>query len=75
MLELLPFHFNAAIVRAVFEGVPGARRDVVILNAAAALWVGEAAADLDAGLELARRSIDEGAARAKLEALVKVSRA
>jgi len=66
---------NAAIVRAVFEGVPGARRDVVILNAAAALWVGDAAADLDAGLELARRSIDEGAARAKLEALVKVSRA
>ena len=49
--------------------------DVVLLNAAAALWVGDAAADLEAGLELARRSIDQGAARAKPEALVKASQA
>ncbi len=64
---------NAAIVRAVLDGEPGARRDVVILNAAAALWVGDEAENLQAGLELARRSIDRGAARAKLEGLVKAS--
>jgi anthranilate phosphoribosyltransferase len=66
---------NAAIVRTVLAGEPGACRDVVILNAAAALWVGEVAEDLESGLELARRSIDSGAARAKLEALVKASQA
>jgi anthranilate phosphoribosyltransferase len=66
---------NAAIVRAVLDGEAGARRDVVILNAAAALWVGDQAVNLEAGLELARRSIDQGAARAKLEGLVKASQA
>ena len=66
---------NAAIVRAVLDGEPGARRDVVVLNAAAALWVGDAAADLAAGVELAQHSLDSGAARAKLEALAKATQA
>jgi anthranilate phosphoribosyltransferase len=60
---------NARILEAVLQGEPGPRRDVVALNAAAALWVAGAAADLAAGLRLARDSLDSGAARARLEAL------
>jgi len=66
---------NAAIVRGVLEGERGARRDVVLLNAAAALWVAEAASDLDEGLAQARDSVADGAALRKLEALVAASRA
>lgn len=66
---------NAKIVREVLEGERGARRDVVTLNAAAALWVGDAAAGLEEGLVLAHRSIDSGAARDKLDALVRASQA
>jgi anthranilate phosphoribosyltransferase len=65
---------NAAILRAVLAGDAGAPRDLVLVNAAAALWVAGAAADLAAGLALARASVDSGAARAKLEALVARSR-
>jgi anthranilate phosphoribosyltransferase len=66
---------NAAITRAVLEGEPGPRRDVVCLNAAAALWVAGAAPDLASGLELARESLDTGAAREKLAALVSATSA
>jgi len=61
---------NAAITRAILDGEKGPRRDVVLLNAAAALVVGGAASDLDEGLAMAAESIDSGAARAKLDALV-----
>jgi anthranilate phosphoribosyltransferase len=61
---------NAAIVRAVLEGETGPRRDVVLINAAAALWVAEAVVDLPAGLELARQSIDSGRARRCLASLI-----
>jgi anthranilate phosphoribosyltransferase len=66
---------NAAIVRRVLAGEPGPRRDVVVLNAAAALVVAGAAADLGEGLGLARASLDSGAAAARLEALVQASAA
>lgn len=65
---------NAVLVREVLTGVPGPRRDVVVLNAAAALVVGGAAEDFREGIELARRSIDSGAAQAKLEGLISRSR-
>jgi anthranilate phosphoribosyltransferase len=65
---------NARITRAVLEGEPGPRQDVVVLNAGAALWVAGAAPDLAAGVALARRSIASGAAKAKLAALVEASR-
>jgi anthranilate phosphoribosyltransferase len=65
---------NARITRAVLEGEPGPRLDVVVLNAGAALWVAGAAPDLGAGVVLARRSIASGAAKAKLAALVEASR-
>lgn len=66
---------NARIVRAVLDGEAGARRDIVLLNAAAALWVGGVARDLGEGLERARASIDSGAAREKLDHLVRASAA
>ena len=50
-----------------------AARDVVLLNAAAALTVADRCGDLAGGLELAERSIDSGAAIAALERLVAVS--
>jgi anthranilate phosphoribosyltransferase len=61
---------NAAVIRAILDGMPGPQRDVVLLNSAACLVAGEAAADLPEGLSLAARSIDSGAARAKLGALI-----
>jgi anthranilate phosphoribosyltransferase len=65
---------NARIVRAVLEGVAGPALDVVLVNAAAALWVADAAPDWSEGLAQARRSVATGAARGKLEALAEASR-
>jgi anthranilate phosphoribosyltransferase len=64
---------NAAIARAVLAGESGPKRDVVLLNAAAALLVGGRAADLADGLKLAAVSIDSGAAMGKLDAMVRLS--
>lgn len=63
----------ARIARAVLGGESGARRDVVLLNAAAALEVSGAAASLSDGLELAARSIDDGRAAEVLERWIAVS--
>jgi anthranilate phosphoribosyltransferase len=60
---------NAAALRALLGGAPGAYRDAVLLNAAAALVVGGRAGDLKAGVEMARDSVDSGAAKARLDAL------
>ena len=60
---------NAAITLAVLEGKQGPHRDVVLLNAAAALTVAGAAADLEAGLQLAAYAVDSGAALEKLRRL------
>ncbi|MBJ23016.1 MAG: anthranilate phosphoribosyltransferase [bacterium] len=64
---------NALTTRAILAGEIGAQRDIVLLNAAAALWVVEEARTLEAGIEIAARSVDEGAAAAKLEALAKAT--
>ncbi|NPD13662.1 anthranilate phosphoribosyltransferase [Xinfangfangia sp. D13-10-4-6] len=64
---------NAAALRALLDGETGAYRDAVLLNSSAALVVAQKAADLKEGVALARASIDSGAAKAKLEALVRVS--
>ena len=61
---------NALLTRQVLAGELGPRRDVVLLNAAAALLVGGLAQDLREGMALAARAIDSGAARERLEALV-----
>jgi anthranilate phosphoribosyltransferase len=61
---------NAAIIRAIFEGEAGPRRDIVMMNAAAAVFVAGRAANLREGVDLATASIDSGAAGEKLEALI-----
>jgi anthranilate phosphoribosyltransferase len=61
---------NAAIIREVLAGKKSPRRDVVLLNAAAALVAASKADHLQDALPLAANSIDSGAAAAKLEALV-----
>jgi anthranilate phosphoribosyltransferase len=66
---------NADILRRVLAGEAGAARDITCVNAAAALWVGGVADDFGSGIELARRSIDSGAARQRLDDLVAASNA
>ena len=66
---------NARMLRAILAGEEGPRRDIVTLNAGAALWVAEAAPSLAQGIEQARESIDSGAAAEKLDALVRASEA
>lgn len=61
---------NATALRALLAGAPGAYRDIVLLNSAAALIVAEKVSSLKEGAELAASLIDSGAARAKLERFV-----
>jgi len=64
---------NAATTRSILAGEKGPRRDIVLLNAAAALFVVEAVDSLAKGVARAARSIDSGEAAAKLEALRQAS--
>ena len=64
---------NAQAIRDLLDGKPGAYRDTVLLNAAAALIVAGKARDLDGGVALAQESIDSGAARQALERLVAIT--
>ncbi len=61
---------NAAVTRQVLAGEPGPQRDLVVLNAAAALYVGGFAPDLEQGVAKAAESIDSGAAASVLERLI-----
>ncbi len=61
---------NAAILQGILEGeITGPKRDIVLLNSAAALHVAGLAGDLAASLELAREQLESGAALKKLRAL------
>ncbi len=60
---------NAGIVLSVLRGDPGPRRDIVLLNAAAAVVAGGLAGDMAAGVEVAREAVDSGRAMEKLEGL------
>jgi len=66
---------NAARIRAILGGEPGPGRDVVVLNAAAALVAAERTPGFAEGLEQAREAIDSGSARRCLDDLVRVSQA
>ena len=61
---------NAAVTRAVLSGEPGPHRDIALLNAAAAIYVGGLAADLEEGVAKAGAAIDSGAAANVLEKLI-----
>jgi anthranilate phosphoribosyltransferase len=60
---------NAVILREILEGQTGAKRDIVLVNAAAGLIAAGLCADLGSGMEMAAKSIDSGAALKKLELL------
>lgn len=64
---------NAEALRGVLEGAEGAYRDIAMLNAAGALVVAGRARTLEAGIELARKSIDDGGARRCLAELIDIS--
>jgi len=66
-------HQNAAIIGALLAGEPGPRRDIVLMNAAAALVAGLKARDLKDGVSLAAHSIDSGAAARTLDQLIVLS--
>jgi anthranilate phosphoribosyltransferase len=61
---------NAAVARRVLAGAPGPHRDLVLLNAAAALYVGGLAPDLEQGVAKAAEAVDSGAAANVLERLI-----
>jgi anthranilate phosphoribosyltransferase len=65
---------NAALLRAVLDGERGHRRDVVLLNAAAAIIAAGHADDWSQGLSVAAESLDSGRARQALESMVKAAR-
>ncbi|NWF68536.1 MAG: anthranilate phosphoribosyltransferase [Chloroflexi bacterium] len=65
---------NAGILRGILRGeIKDARRDVVVLNAAAALMAAGLAQDFPEGIKLAQQTLDSGAAQDKLDALIAYS--
>jgi len=64
---------NAALLRGVLAGAPGPHRDVVLMNAAAAILVGGLVGALQDGIHLAASVIDSGHASKKLDRLIEVS--
>lgn len=64
---------NAKITLSILKGDAGPKRDIAVINAAAAIYVGGKAASLKDGVALAEKSIDSGAALKKLEKLIDVS--
>jgi anthranilate phosphoribosyltransferase len=67
--------YNAALMRELLGGAPGPLREVVLLNSAAALVVAGRAAELRAGVAMAARAIESGAARDVLDRLVAMTNA
>lgn len=65
---------NAAILRDILDGETGARRDIVLINAAAALYVCGRSNSIDQGVKLAAESIDSGRAKQKLEQYIEQTR-
>ena len=64
---------NARITREILSGVSNAKSDIVLLNAAAAIYIGGKAESIKDGLELARKLIASGAARQKLSDFIRLS--
>ena len=61
---------NAEITRSILNGEPGPRRDIVLMNAGAAICAGGKASDLAEGVQKAAIAVDSGAAREKLDDLI-----
>jgi anthranilate phosphoribosyltransferase len=65
---------SLALMRQVLDNQPGAPRDIVVLNAGAALYAANVATGIADGIAKARVALESGAAKAKLEQLVRVSK-
>ena len=64
---------NAAITRAILSGEKGPKRDAVLMNAGASLYIGDKAESMADGVKLAAELIDSGAAMKTLEKFIEVS--
>ena len=64
---------NAEMLRSILSGEAGARRNIVVMNAAAALVAGNQASGFKEGTRIAKEAIDSGKAQAKLNELIKFS--
>jgi anthranilate phosphoribosyltransferase len=64
---------SARAIQEVLQGLPGPKRDIVLLNAAAAIVVGGLAIDIKEGMAMATKSLDSGRARQALERLIEIS--
>lgn len=67
--------FNAEIIKHIFAGQKGAARDIVLLNAGAALWVTRRADSIGEGIGIAAEAIDSGKANETLNALIQFTQA
>lgn len=65
---------NAQAIRGLLGGAPGAFRDIVLMNAGAALVIADIATDLADGIDKARTSIDSGAALKTLDTMIAISK-
>ena len=65
---------NARMLREILQGKPGPARDIVLMNAGAAIYVGERAHTIEEGIDRASDSLDSGRALDKLDALVLATR-
>lgn len=61
---------NAQIIRDIFSGEPGPKRDIVLLNSGAALYLGRKATSIKEGVTLAGQLIDSGAVKARMDAYI-----
>jgi anthranilate phosphoribosyltransferase len=66
-------HYNARIIEGILAGTRGPARDIVLLNAGAALFVAGAAPSVDQGILHASRAIDRGDAKRTLDQMVSIS--
>ncbi len=64
---------NAGIINNIFAGELGPKKDIVLLNSGAALYVADKVKDIGEGIEMAREAIDSGKVKDKLNELIKVS--
>ena len=64
---------SLAMINAVFDGADGAARDIVLLNAGAAVYVSGLASSLENGIKLARQAVASGAAKQKFKQLIETS--
>jgi anthranilate phosphoribosyltransferase len=66
---------SKAMLMGVLNNQSGPAKDIVLLNAGAALYAANVANSMQTGIQLARTAIESGAAKAKLDALVSASQA